>query len=150
MRNVTQVVRAFVCAALMTTTLVIPTITLADSHEIIDPWAEEDAKPKGNGFLQSISGGAGSTADKAGFGESKPLPEFVGGIIQGLISLAGIALVVLVFYGGFLWMSAQGSDEKIKKAKGIITSAVIGLVIIFAASAITTQVVRLLTVASAP
>jgi len=57
------------------------------------------------------------------------------------MGLLGIVLVVLVIYAGFLWMTAQGSEEKIKKAKGIISSAIIGLVLIFAAYSITGFVV---------
>lgn len=65
------------------------------------------------------------------------LPELVGRIIYAFLGLLGIIAVVLVIYAGFIWMTAQGSEEKIKKAKQILTNAVIGLVIIMSAGAIT-------------
>jgi hypothetical protein len=65
----------------------------------------------------------------------------VGNFINAALGLLGIVLVVIVIYAGFLWMTAQGNDEKVKQAKKMITNAVIGLVLIFAAYAITTFVV---------
>jgi hypothetical protein len=88
-----------------------------------------------------INQNAGRTASAAGFNQAKKLPELVGSFIQQAMGLLGIILVCLVIYAGFLWMTAQGNDEKIKKAKGIISSAVVGLVLIFAAYAITGFVV---------
>lgn len=92
-----------------------------------------------------LNAGASATAGAAGFDETKELPELVGAFIQQAMALLGIILVVLVIYAGFLWMTAQGNDEKIKKAKQIISSAVIGLVLIFAAYAITGFVINAIT-----
>ena len=46
-----------------------------------------------------------------------------------------------MIYGGFMWMQARGNEEYVRKAKEIIWSAVIGLVIIGAAYALTTFIV---------
>ncbi len=69
------------------------------------------------------------------------LPKLVGGFIKQAIGLLGIILVVLIIYAGFLWMTAAGNDEKVKKAKGILANAVIGMVLIFAAYAMTDFVI---------
>ena len=58
-------------------------------------------------------------------------------IINVFMGLLGIVSVVIVLYGGFLWMTAGGAEPKIEKAKSILTSAVVGLVIISAGYAIT-------------
>lgn len=61
----------------------------------------------------------------------------VAGIINVALSLLGIILVTLVVYAGFLWMTAAGNDDQITKAKKILSSSIIGLIIILSAYAIT-------------
>src|SRR3989344_3541677 len=58
-------------------------------------------------------------------------------IIRAALGLLGIVTVVIIIYGGFLWMTAGGNDEQVGKAKKWIYSGIIGLVIIFAAYALT-------------
>lgn len=70
---------------------------------------------------------------------------YVGRIIRYFLSLLGIIAVMLMMYAGFIWMTAGGSEEKIKKAKAIMTNAVIGLVIITSAYAIVLFLFRALT-----
>lgn len=73
------------------------------------------------------------------------LPELIGNIISVLLSVLGIIFVVLVVYAGFLYLTAAGDDAKVKKAKTMLTQAVIGLVIIVAAYAIADFVIDALT-----
>jgi len=101
------------------------------------------------GALANLQGSLNSTAGSAGL-TSKPLPQLVGSFIAAALGLLGVILVVLVIYAGFIWMTAQGNDEKIKKAKGMITSAIIGMIIIFAAYAITNFVVGALVTSIGP
>ena len=53
-----------------------------------------------------------------------------------IVGLLGLVAVILILYGGFTWMTAGGSEEKVEKAKKIVTAAVIGLVIVILAWAI--------------
>ena len=46
-----------------------------------------------------------------------------------------------IVYGGFLWMTAHGNEEQVTKAKNLITAALIGLVIILSAYAISVFVI---------
>jgi|SRR5688572_3547006 len=102
------------------------------------------------GGLSDFSG-LTATGGAAGLGSSDTnIATIVGRFIGALISLLGMVFVVLLVYGGFIWMTAQGSEEKIKKAKGIITSAVIGLVVVFASYTIATAVIGALSSATAP
>jgi len=64
----------------------------------------------------------------------------VGSIVSGAISLA-MLIVALVFFfmlilGGLKWVMAGGDEKKVGEARGQITNALIGLVIVFAAFAI--------------
>lgn len=96
----------------------------------------------------SQTSGLTETASGAGLGGSTNLSQIIGRMIGALISLLGIVFVVLMVYGGFVWMTAQGNDEKIKKAKGILTSAVVGLVLVFASYVIAQTVIGALVTAT--
>lgn len=65
-------------------------------------------------------------------------------IINVALGFLGIIAVVIVLYGGFMWMTAAGNEERISKAKQILTAGVIGLVIIVMAWAIASYVVKTL------
>lgn len=57
-------------------------------------------------------------------------------LINAFLGVLALIAVVLIMYGGFVWMTARGNEEEILKAKNILKSAVIGLVIILASWAI--------------
>ena len=52
----------------------------------------------------------------------------------------GVVFLILMIYGGYLWMLARGNEQEVEKAKNIIQNALIGLVIVLAAYAITALV----------
>ena len=74
-------------------------------------------------------------AQAAGYG-SATLPEIVGRIIEIVLSLIGLAGVIIVIAGGFIWMTSGGDIEKITKAKKLMTSALVGVLIVIMAYAI--------------
>jgi len=78
----------------------------------------------------------------------KTLEQVVGGIIQVALTLLGVIFLILTVYGGYKWMMARGDEKEVTAAKDIITRAVIGLIIVMAAYAITVFVVGRLTVAA--
>lgn len=82
--------------------------------------------------------GAGYSAT----GASDPL-SFITPLIQGFFAILGILFLVLALYGGYLWMTARGAEDQVKKAKDVLEQAVIGLVIIVLAYAITRFVMGL-------
>lgn len=53
-------------------------------------------------------------------------------IINIALGFLGIVAVGIVIYGGFVWMTAEGSEDKVDKAKKILKAGVIGLLIILA------------------
>ncbi|NCU44220.1 hypothetical protein EOM71_00895 [Candidatus Falkowbacteria bacterium] len=62
-------------------------------------------------------------------------------IIQIALGFLGTLAVILIIYAGFLWMTSEGNTDKLQKAKGILKSAAIGLLIILSAFAIVTFVI---------
>lgn len=61
----------------------------------------------------------------------------IGKIISAALSTVGILFFLLMLYSGFLWMTARGNEKTVAKAKEIMISAVIGVVIVATAYAIT-------------
>lgn len=77
------------------------------------------------------------TAKTAGFGDPKNPFEIIASLIGVFLSFLGIIFLCLVIYGGFLWMTSFGNEERVLKAKRTLSQAVIGLVIIVSAYSIT-------------
>jgi hypothetical protein len=102
------------------TALLVPSVALAQA-----------ANPFQN--AQSLSQNVGQ---QAGVGNQQDLPVIVGRVINILLGFIGIILLLLILYAGFLWMTAQGDDGRVKKARAIISNAVVGLIILVAAFAI--------------
>lgn len=63
-------------------------------------------------------------------------------VINILMGFLGIIAVLIVLYGGFKWMTAQGNEEQVGEAKKMIIAGVIGLAVIFMAYAIASFVVQ--------
>ncbi|MFA6994813.1 MAG: hypothetical protein WC249_00140 [Patescibacteria group bacterium] len=63
---------------------------------------------------------------------------YAGGIVGIILSFIGVLFLGLMIYAGIMWMMAQGNEQQITKAKDLITNSIIGLIIVFAAYAITT------------
>lgn len=94
-----------------------------------------------NAFETDMSGV--STLDRtagilgAGYDITKDKPEnIISSIIGGFLSFLGVIFVVLMIYGGYLWMTDRGNEDQVKKAKDLIASAIIGLLVIISAYAI--------------
>lgn len=60
------------------------------------------------------------------------IPEYVGGIINAVVGILGVVLVALIIYGGVLYMTSAGNEERTKTAKHVLTYAIVGIVIVFA------------------
>jgi len=69
-------------------------------------------------------------------------------IINIALGFLGIIAVMLVLAGGFMWMVSGGNEDKTTQAKKLLTSGVIGLIIILAAFGIAKFLVNALIVAT--
>lgn len=66
----------------------------------------------------------------------KSIGTITGTVILTVLGLLGVVFVILLTYGGFLWLSSAGEEDKVKKSQGLITNAIIGVLIVIAAYAI--------------
>ena len=89
----------------------------------------------------AVDTGLNTTAGEAKLIETD-IAVFAGNIIRAVLGLLGILILIFILYGGYLWLVSGGNDQMVKKAKDILTSAFIGLIIVLAAMAITTFIMR--------
>ena len=94
--------------------------------------------------LDSAERGLNTTA-KTGFDKSDEeiegtlsISSTIGSVVGYVLSFVGIIFLVLMIYAGFTWMLARGNEAEVKKAKDLMFDAIIGLIVIMAAYAITT------------
>lgn len=72
--------------------------------------------------------------------------EFVGSLITTVISLffvvGAIVFVFMLLYGGLQWISSGGDKGAVEQAKGRISNALIGIIVLFAVIALVVVVER--------
>lgn len=84
-------------------------------------------------FAQDIFEELNKAVEGTGLEGKSDLPDLVSQVVSVVLSLAGTASVILLIVGGFMWMTSAGNEEKLKKAKGMIQAAIVGLVIVMLA-----------------
>ena len=89
--------------------------------------------------------GPAQVTNAAGVSSGGDLISIIGRIINIFLGLLGVIFLVLLLYAGFLYMTAAGDAEKVQKALTTIRNAVIGLVIIASAWAITSFILGFFT-----
>ena len=65
------------------------------------------------------------------------LTSRIGKMIGAVLAFVGVIFLALMIYAGFRWMTAAGNEASVDKAKNLIIAAIIGLIIILGAYAIT-------------
>lgn len=83
-------------------------------------------------------------ANAAGLGGTTNLAFIISVIIKTVLGFLGIVFLVLTIMAGFRWMTSQGNEEEIKKAKKTLTNSIIGLIIVLTAYTITYSVFKYL------
>ncbi|MFH1284038.1 MAG: hypothetical protein ABIH78_00390 [Candidatus Peregrinibacteria bacterium] len=60
-----------------------------------------------------------------------PITEFILSIINFAIRIIGSIAIIILIIGGFMFMFAQGNQQKLDEAKDIVKYAIIGLLVTF-------------------
>ena len=82
-----------------------------------------------------FNGGSNYGLDQAaswGLG-TNTMQDSIKNVINILLGLLGVIAVLIILYGGFMWMTAAGNEDKVEKAKKLIISGIIGIIIILSA-----------------
>lgn len=65
----------------------------------------------------------------------------VGKIINVSLGIIGVLFLGLMVYAGYLWLTAGGDEEQVKKAKSYMYNSLIGLVIVLASYGLSNYIV---------
>lgn len=84
---------------------------------------------------------AETVASAAGLGTQSVLTT-IGTIISVILGFIGVVFLILLIYSGWVWMTAGGAEDQIKKAKKTLINATIGIIITFSAYAIASFVLN--------
>ena len=99
--------------------------------------AQDGSVPHGtdvqNNLDDAAVNGAGYNID-AHTGTS--LASYLGKVAEVFVSFIGVLFVIYTIYGGFMWMTASGNQERVDKARKTITQGVIGVIVVLSAAAI--------------
>lgn len=77
-----------------------------------------------------------------------PVTEVVIPIVKWILGLLGLIAVIMIIYGGYLWLMAGGNEDQVTNAKKTIRAAVIGIAIVLLAYSISILVFNVITNAS--
>ncbi len=90
--------------------------------------------------------GLEATAKTGGLeGTGKNLPGYIGKVVGAVLFLIGGIFLILMIYGGVMWMTAAGNDERVRKARMVLGAAVAGTIVVFSAYALTNYIFDVLT-----
>jgi hypothetical protein len=92
--------------------------------------AGTEDKPKDPGTTVELPNPLGDNPEDA-----KP-QVLIGKIIKAVLGVVGSIALVMFIYGGFMWMTAAGNQERVTKGKEILIWATIGLIVIFTSYAL--------------
>lgn len=97
--------------------------------------ATED--PTFGGFLNTSAGTATinpsqyATEYKGNMTRVTTVQEGFGAIINFIVSFMGFAAMIMLMYGGFTYITANGEQSKVEKGKKIVWQAIVAMLIIF-------------------
>lgn len=96
---------------------------------------DSDSKSSGDFGLSFVSG-KGLVEQSAG--------AVIGNLVQWVLGIVGVLLLIMLIYGGILYMISGGNEDQIGTAKKVLTYAMFGVVIIAIAFALTRAIINAL------
>lgn len=64
------------------------------------------------------------------------LASTLGIVINVALSILGVIFLLITIMSGYQWMTAQGNEAQVTKAKDSVTRAIIGLIVVIASYAV--------------
>lgn len=84
--------------------------------------------------LQKIlGGGSGGGSAESWVSESLTLQEIALNVLDLLLSLVGIIAVIALVFGGLMYLTSAGDQKRIDKAKQVVTTSIIGVIVALSA-----------------
>lgn len=104
---------------------------LMSTSVLADSFAESQV-----GFKKGEIGASFGSGDVS-IDKTKDVRLVIASAIKVFLGFMGIIFLVLIVYGGILWMTATGKDDQVNKAKSLLVSGIIGLIIVVSSFAVT-------------
>ncbi len=107
----------------------VPQMGFADTKPAGDEPKQSSLKAEINNQAQAFGGEKG-----AGYGDVALMSDVrlvAAEIIKIFLTFLGIIYATYTVYGGYLWMTSAGNEERISKSQNILVHGVIGVVVIF-------------------
>jgi len=96
----------------------------------------------GNSYSEDDSG---SCLENPLGSETIDLPTLYGRLLfYGVLFVTGGVALIMFVIGGFMWMTAAGNPEKIKKGKDTLMWAILGIILIFSSYSILRAIFEIL------
>ena len=119
--------KAWLNILFLTAILILPGLVFAEEVKIL----KEASSPMGR--LKEAANNYGPYAQAA---TETTLATTLGLLINVALSILGVIFLIITIISGYQWMTAQGNEAQVTKAKDSVTRAVIGLVVVIASYAI--------------
>jgi len=92
----------------------------------------------GGQVLAADNYGLEATGTAAGLkARGDDLPKAIGTYLNAALSIVGIIFLILAIYGGFKILLSQGDAKAVKDGRNVIVYAIIGMIVIVLAYALT-------------
>lgn len=91
--------------------------------------ADGDESPKGMTFDPQASDISIDSITNLNLGMGSPFQVIIS-LVFYASSFLGLLFLILIMYGGYVWMMARGNVEEVTKAKTILKRSAFGLIII--------------------
>jgi len=125
----------------MTKKLIALTLGFALCFSLATPVLAQDYDPiTATELLEAESETGATIGEVAGLGEAE-LSSVIARIIRAVLGFLGVVAVIIILWGGFMWMTSGGAEDKVKSARKLIIMGIIGLAIVLAAYAIASFVI---------
>ena len=99
------------------------------------------------GVINSISDNLGNFVRMVGLpgnAETTTPVTIIINLINVALGLLGLFFVILIMYAGFTWMTAQGDEKKVQKAKDIIKNSIYGVAIVLLAAVLANLAIEII------
>ncbi|OGY30695.1 MAG: hypothetical protein A3C02_02070 [Candidatus Andersenbacteria bacterium RIFCSPHIGHO2_02_FULL_45_11] len=116
--------------------------------EPVDLFADTGSSGGGSAGPATFQDGIKAVGDLAKTNKlapAKSTKEILQTIVKWLLSLTGTIATISLLYGGFLYITSQGEENKAEQAKNIILYSVIGIIIIGISAIVVNVVINVAT-----
>ena len=116
-------IKSIICTIFLGLSLLLPSLALAQTPSTATPTGAQPNQLLQR--LQNVAGMGGYQTDA----NIASTPKIIGTVVGAFLGFLGITFLILMIIAGYGWMTANGNEEDVKKAKNTIKQSIIGLIV---------------------